>query len=159
MKRTHCELNNVCSLTGTCCFVGCTNAVVNNRVCIRHGATVKKCSNKDCSNNAVQGGVCITHGARVYTKKKCSSEGCERKSRVGGVCYIHRKITNNVDNSNTSHITASSESAHMISMPPCDNAVTNKGCDDLNDDIMHMNVITITSTEGGREVNLRILSL
>jgi hypothetical protein len=31
-----------------------------------------------------------------------------------------------------------------------DNVVTKKGCEGVNDDIMHMNIIHITSIEGGR---------
>lgn len=40
-----------------------------------------------------------------------------------------------------------------------DKVVTKKGCEGVNDDIMYMNIILITSIEGGREVNLRILLL
>jgi hypothetical protein len=50
--------------------------------------------------------------------------------------------------------------AHTLSMmPTCDNVGTKKtGCEGVNDDdIINLNIIHITSTEGGREVNLCIL--
>jgi len=153
----HAQKMGVCVTHGAiivrklCSHEGCAKKSQSSGLCITHGARVKR-RIKGCYNNNIKGGHCITHRAKVRVRKprvwkQCSHDRCNKKVQKNGLCWRH------------GHSTASSESAHMISMPPCGNAVTNKGCDDLNDDIMHMNVITITSTEGGREVNLRILSL
>eukprot|EP00986_Skeletonema_menzelii_P009152 scaffold4081_cov145-Skeletonema_menzelii.AAC.7 len=70
-----------------CSADGCTNGVVNGGVCMRHGAKVRRCSNKGgCTNYAVKGGVCMRHGAKV---KRCSIEGCTSYAKQGGVCIRH----------------------------------------------------------------------
>ena len=52
-----------------CSADGCSNHVVKEGVCIRHGAKVKLCSFEGCTKRIVKGGVCIGHGAK-RTKKK-----------------------------------------------------------------------------------------
>ena len=98
-------------------------------------------------------------GQAIKTQVLITYNEVEDSNENGGVAVGRKLEKPSVTVIARSKDVASSESTHILSMPPYDNAVTNKGCDDLNDDIMHMNVITITSTEGGREVNLRILSL
>lgn len=118
--------------------------------------------------NKLLGGVCITHGA-IKIRYKCSFEGCTKHSRKGGVCFKHgapqsndysNNITfnnnNNINNTHTSHNTETSESTQTLFMPPCDDVVTTKECDDVKDD--SMDIITITTIKG-RIVNIRILSL
>ena len=87
--------NGVCVTHGAmvkqCSHENCSKNAQQGGVCVTHGAVVKQCSRPDCSNIVVQGRVCITHGARVKAKQNCSLKGCSRQSRVGGVCYHHHK--------------------------------------------------------------------
>jgi len=69
-----------------CSQDGCSNLVVQDGVCLKHGARVKRCSQDGCKNYVKQGGVCLTHGARV---KRCSQDGCGNLPRQGGVCIKH----------------------------------------------------------------------
>eukprot|EP00984_Skeletonema_dohrnii_P022057 scaffold11188_cov85-Skeletonema_dohrnii-CCMP3373.AAC.3 len=93
-----------------CSSEGCMNKAQNGRVCYRHGANRKGCTNfvvnagasvrktwskgqtmqhsEGCVNKAIQqGGACVRHGAKV---KRCSSEGCtNHQSKQGGVCMRH----------------------------------------------------------------------
>ncbi|KAK1734877.1 hypothetical protein QTG54_014337 [Skeletonema marinoi] len=57
-----------------CSADGCTNAVKQGGVCIKHGAKVIRCNKEGCTNKAVKGGVCIRHGAKV---KLCSIDGAQ----------------------------------------------------------------------------------
>jgi hypothetical protein len=143
----------------------------------------KQCNFEGCNKHVVQGGVCVTHGA-IKKRKLCSFEGCTNQSRKGGVCVTHgatrsngnnsNNIDNNTaivnnndndnnigDNDNNNNINSSLEVNVTKDINfKGDNVATKKGCEDVNnDDVMHLNIIHITSTEGGREVNLRILSL
>ena len=47
---------------------------MGQRVCVRHGAKLKRCSREGCTNIALRGGVCWRHGAKegVKAKKKGS---------------------------------------------------------------------------------------
>ena len=47
-----------------CTHPNCTNQIVNNSLCVKHGATIKRCSyaSPHCSNYAQVGGVCTKHG-------------------------------------------------------------------------------------------------
>jgi hypothetical protein len=75
------------------------------------------------------------------------------KARKGGVCVTHGANTKRCSHEGCTNVT------NDINIKG-DNVVTNEGCEGVNnDDIMNLNIIHITSIEGGREVNLRILSL
>eukprot|EP00984_Skeletonema_dohrnii_P017328 scaffold7866_cov100-Skeletonema_dohrnii-CCMP3373.AAC.1 len=82
--------NGVCVQHGAnvkkCSTKGCGKRVVNNGVCIEHGATVKNCSTEGCGKRAVNKGVCVQHGATV---KKCSTKGCGKRVVNNGVCFEH----------------------------------------------------------------------
>lgn len=67
---------------------GCTNQVVNNSLCVKHGAVIKRCSTANCTNYAQVGGVCTRHGAKKKIKL-CLAEGCQNQVRNGGVCRRH----------------------------------------------------------------------
>mmetsp|Transcript_431 Transcript_431/g.989 ORF Transcript_431/g.989 Transcript_431/m.989 type:complete len:142 (-) Transcript_431:701-1126(-) len=54
----------------------CSNQV-KNRVCVRHGAKIKRCCSEGCTKRAQQGGVCITHDGAKH--KLCSSVGCTNR--------------------------------------------------------------------------------
>ena len=69
----------------TCPVQGCTNQVVNDGVCIKHGANVKQCSIDGCTKNSLKGGVCWKHGAN----EQCGIAGCTNKVRNRGVCIKH----------------------------------------------------------------------
>ena len=59
----------------TCSNEGCTNQVINEGVCLRHGANVKRktCAvKKDSTNQIVKGGVCCKHGAKVKNGYCCN---------------------------------------------------------------------------------------
>ena len=81
--------HEMCMLHRRCSVEECTNGVVNNGVCVKHGATVAICSSEGCTNQAVQGVVCIKHGAKKKEKKRCSTEGCTNQVQKGGVCKKH----------------------------------------------------------------------
>ena len=72
-----------------CSHPTCTNRVMNQGVCARHGARVRTCSVPDCTKYAQKGGVCIRHGA-VKEYKRCLVGGCNSRP-VGreGVCARH----------------------------------------------------------------------
>ena len=90
-----------------CITPNCTNIVINNNLCIRHGARKKQrtlCSHPHphpdgdeslCTNIAVQGGLCKRHGAKkvVVSNKKskivCSTLNCTNRAVRGGVCVKH----------------------------------------------------------------------
>jgi hypothetical protein len=135
-----------------CSREGCTNNAVKGGVCITHGAKVtrKCCSHEGCTNYAQKGGVCFTHDANT---KRCSHEGCTNYPVKGGVCVTHGANTKQCSQEG-----CRTNVTNDINIKG-DKVVTNKGCEGVNNDVMHLNIIHITSTEGGREVNLRILSL
>jgi len=78
-----------------CSVEGCTNIVINNGVCIRHGAETKKyvCKMDGCSRLAVKKGCCWSHSP----KEICCFDGCQRlatrpdASRGGRVCAKHHR--------------------------------------------------------------------
>jgi len=86
--------DGVCARHGatlpTCKFpAGCSNLVVNNNLCRRHGATKKRrttCSIPRCPKQAKTGGVCTYHGSPT---KKCSYKECTNIVVKGGVCRRH----------------------------------------------------------------------
>lgn len=66
---------------------GCDNKqTVNSGVCVAHGAKVRQCTVENCVKAAVNSGCCIAHGARVT---RCSVEGCQRyDAQSKGLCSI-----------------------------------------------------------------------
>ena len=75
----------------TCTHPQCTNRVMNQGVCARHGARVRICSFPECSKYAQKGGVCIRHGAKKEYKR-CSVKGCNSRVKYGNgmdVCSRH----------------------------------------------------------------------
>lgn len=69
-----------------CSVDKCNNIVVNNNVCMSHGALRKICLVDDCNNVIVNSGVCTRHGAK---KRLCTVEGCMMIRTKNGVCDKH----------------------------------------------------------------------
>ena len=90
--------NGVCVRHGAkvkrriCTSPGCNNVVISKGVCIKHGAKYKrrpKCKYDTCSKRAIKGGVCISHGAKVKQRPKCERDGCSLLAVKHGVCRRH----------------------------------------------------------------------
>jgi hypothetical protein len=104
----------------------------------------KLCIFEGCTNQSRKGGVCVTHGATRSNGNNSNNIGNNDHNNIGD-----NDDNNNINSSLTNDINIKG-----------DNVVTKKGREGVNnDDVMYLNIIHITSTEGGREVNLRILSL
>ena len=89
------EGKTICSVCweekNRCTHEGCGNRIINNGVCIRHGAKVytKTCSHDGCDKNAVNNGVCVKHGAKVKVYYCSHPDGCNNQVQNGGVCFKH----------------------------------------------------------------------
>ena len=65
---------------------GCSNLAINNGVCQRHGAILKRCNVEGCNSVAKRkGGLCERHAG----KKVCNFEGCTSHAINNGVCVKH----------------------------------------------------------------------
>ena len=84
------QRNRLCIRHGAvvkrCSIDGCENYPQNKGICIKHGAVLKRCSIDGCNNYSQNKGVCVTHGAVL---KRCSIDGCDNMSKKGGVCVVH----------------------------------------------------------------------
>ena len=65
--------------------MACTNRAEACGVCVLHGATVKKCNHAGCNHQVVQNGLCVKHGA-IVPFKRCKQKGCTNQVRGGGLC-------------------------------------------------------------------------
>ena len=63
------------------------NATLNSQRCWRDKNDKYICKIDGCENNVVQNGICISHGASV---KKCKFENCEKHVQKNGLCHRHR---------------------------------------------------------------------
>jgi hypothetical protein len=70
----------------TCKIDSCNNAVVNNRVCHKHGARKIFCKVDSCNNKSRINGLCHRHGAK---RRICKIDSCNNLSRSNGVCFRH----------------------------------------------------------------------
>ncbi len=58
-------------------------------VCVEHGATQQKCLVPRCNNLVVNNRVCVKHGAKRKKNKKCNFYACMKEAKAGGTCYQH----------------------------------------------------------------------
>lgn len=66
-----------------CNHEGCTKWVVNNGLCVNHGATKPKqktCSHEGCTKQSQKGGFCSRHDPN---RRRCSHEGCSCIAQEG----------------------------------------------------------------------------
>ena len=63
------ELNaKRCYSDGKCKIDDCENVVVNNGVCVKHGAVLRKCKIENCTNHSQNNGLCKKHGPKITCK-------------------------------------------------------------------------------------------
>ena len=62
--------------------------VINNNVCIKHGAKRKRCCVENCTNQAQNNNVCVKHGAKVEYPR-CSFENCTKFAQKNNLCKRH----------------------------------------------------------------------
>ena len=88
---------NVCithKTKATCSVCDCIKRIVNNGVCIDHGAIRKICYHDGCTKLVINKNACRTHGAIVYT---CSTDSCTNVAKKKtGLCKKHEGFTYNL---------------------------------------------------------------
>ena len=85
------ELNaRRCYTDGKCKIDDCENVVVNNGLCYKHGAVVRKyeCKIENCTNHVVNNGLCKKHGAKC-NKYECKIDDCTNYVVNNGLCMKH----------------------------------------------------------------------
>jgi len=78
-----------CWTNGKCSVDGCENGIINNSLCLKHGAEKKLCSIDGCENGRKNNGVCRKHGA---VKLLCSVDGCVNNRQNNGICFKHGAV-------------------------------------------------------------------
>jgi len=75
-----------CWTDNKCIIDGCNKFILNNNMCLKHGAVKLLCSVVDCQNGRINNGLCRTHGAVL---PKCSIIDCEKLQQKNGLCRKH----------------------------------------------------------------------